>query len=116
MEIIEAFIVGGVICSLGQLIMDKFKLLPIHITCLFVFLGSILEVYNIYDKLIAIGHFGAKLPISSFGHSITEGALEGIKQNGIIGLLDGAFRNVSIGISAAILFAFLAAIIFKPKG
>lgn len=111
-----AFIIGGLICAIGQLIMDLFKLLPLHITVLYVVLGSALECFHLYDKLIELGGAGALMPISSFGHSLTHAAVEEATQIGYMGVLVGIFDLTSSGIAAAILFAFLVAIVFKPKG
>ena len=79
MNFILAFIFGGLICLIGQLLMDKLKLLPVYITIIFVFLGSILELLGIYDQLIEAGHAAFLVPISSFGRSVTNAAIEGIK-------------------------------------
>jgi stage V sporulation protein AE len=116
MEYLLAFLVGGSICAIGQFMMDKFKLLPIYITVLFVTIGSFLEMFGLYDKLIAIGHAGALIPISSFGHSLTHAAVEGAMENGYLGLLLGIFDLTAPGITSAILFAFVVAVVFRPKG
>ena len=116
MEYLLAFLVGGLICAIGQFMMDKFKLLPIYITVLFVTIGSFLEMFGLYDKLIAIGHAGALIPISSFGHSLTHAAVEGAMENGYLGLLLGIFDLTAPGITSAILFAFVVAVVFRPKG
>lgn len=116
LDYILAFLIGGSICLLAQLVMDKFKLLPIHLTVIFVCLGSCLEVFNLYDKLIEIGGAGALLPISSFGHSLTDAALKASEQSGYLGLLQGMFASTSSGIVVAIVFAFIISLIFKPKG
>lgn len=116
MEYLLAFLVGGSICAIGQFMMDKFKLLPIYITVLFVTIGSFLEMFGLYDKLIAIGHAGALVPISSFGHSLTHAAVEGAMENGYLGLLLGIFDLTAPGITSAILSAFVVAVVFRPKG
>ena len=76
MIFIKAFIVGGIICAIGQLILDYFKLTPAHITCGFVVVGAALDVFGLYDKLIKFAGAGAQLPIMSFGHSVIHGAME----------------------------------------
>ena len=116
MIFLYAFLVGGLICAIGQLIMDKFRLTPGHITVLFVVIGAILDGFNIYDRLIELAGAGALLPITSFGHSLLHGALEKTKEAGFLGIGMGMFDLTSSGITAAILFSFLAGIIFKPKG
>lgn len=116
MSYILSFLVGGFICAIAQVLIDKFKLLPIYITVSFVVIGSFLEMFGLYDMLIEIGHAGALVPISSFGHSLTHAALEGTIENGYFGLLLGIFDLTSSGIVSAILFAFIMAVLFKPKG
>ena len=116
MIFVYAFIVGGLICAIGQYILDKFKLMPVHITCLFVFAGAVLEVGKIYDKLVKFAGAGASLPISSFGHALVHSALEEAHKDGYLGLATGMFDTTANGITAAIVFAFIMAIIFKPKG
>ena len=111
-----AFLIGGAICAIAQTLVDTLKVLPIYITVLFVFLGALLESFGIYDKLIEIGHAGAMIPISSFGHSLTHAALVEAASSGYIGLLLGIFDLTASGITSAILFAFLMALIFKPRG
>ena len=116
MILIYAFLIGGIICAIGQLLIDFFKLLPVHITVLFVFLGSLMQIGNIYDKLIKFSGAGASLPISSFGHSLVHSALEKANEVGYLGIATGMFDTTANGITAAIVFAFFVAVIFKPKG
>lgn len=116
MIFLYAFLVGGAICAIGQLIMDKFKLVPIYITSLFVFLGAALDIFNIYDKLVKISGAGASLPISSFGHALLHAGLEKAEEVGYMGILTGVFNLTAAGIAASIIFAFFIAIIFRPKG
>lgn len=116
MDYLSAFLVGGAICAIAQVLMDGFKLLPIYITVLLVCAGSFLEIFDLYDKLIEIGHAGALVPISSFGHSLTHAAIEGAMENGYFGMLLGIFDLTASGISAAILFAFVMSLVFKPRG
>ncbi len=116
MIFLTSFLVGGMICALAQILMDVFKLVPVYITSLFVFLGSLLNIGNIYDRLIQFSGAGASLPISSFGHSLTHAAVEEAMEVGYIGILTGMFQMTSVGITMAIVFAFLMALIFKPKG
>ena len=97
------------------MIYDNSKLTPGHITSLFVVCGSFLDLFHIYDQLVKIFHAGALIPITSFGHSLMHGAMEATKEYGIFGIAMGMFDLTAAGISAAILFSFLVAIIFKPK-
>ncbi len=116
MIFLYAFLVGGLICLLAQLCMDLFRLLPIHIVVIFVVLGSIFEMFGLYDRLINFCGAGAMLPISSFGHSLTHSAIEKATESGIIGLFTGIFDLTSSGIAAAIFFSFFVAIATKPRG
>ena len=116
MNFIGAFFIGGFICALGQFLMDKFKLMPIYITCLFVVIGGLLDFFDIYDKLIEIGFSGATIPISSFGHSVCEGVKEEVMTKGFIGIFTGIFNKVSVGIVSAIFFATAMGTIKKPNG
>ncbi|WP_102345707.1 stage V sporulation protein AE [Bacillus sp. Marseille-P3661] len=116
MDYIIAFIVGGLICLIGQLLLDKFKLTPAHVMTSFVVAGAILDGFGLYDKLIDFAGAGATIPISSFGHSLLHGAMASAEEHGFIGIGMGIFQLTSAGISSAILFAYLVALIFQPKG
>ncbi|KOA19219.1 SpoVA protein [Clostridium homopropionicum DSM 5847] len=115
-KLIWAFIIGGGICVIGQILMDVFKLTPAHTTSSLVVVGSILGGFGWYEKLVKFAGAGATVPISSFGNSLVKGALMEAHSSGAIGVLTGIFEVTSSGISSAIIFAFLAALIFKPKG
>lgn len=115
-QFIWAFIVGGGICVVGQIMMDVFKLTPAHTMSTLVVIGAILGGLGLYDPLIKFAGAGASVPICSFGNSILKGALMEAEQVGIIGVLTGIFEVTSSGISAAIIFGFLASLIFKPRG
>lgn len=111
-----AFIVGGIICVLGQLLMDGLKLTPAHTMVTLVVSGAILGGFGVYDDLIKFAGAGASVPISSFGNQLVKGALQEAQKTGIIGVLTGIFKITSAGISAAIIFGFLSALLCKPKG
>ena len=115
MNYIMAFLFSGLVCFLAQMIYDNSMLTPGHITSLFVVLGSFLDLFHIYDKLVEIFHAGALIPITSFGHSLMHGAMAATEEYGIFGIAMGMFDLTAAGITAAILFGFLVAIIFKPK-
>ena len=115
MNYIMAFLFSGLVCFLAQMIYDNSKLTPGHITSLFVVLGSFLDLFHIYDKLVEIFHAGALIPITSFGHSLMHGAMAATEEYGIFGIAMGMFDLTAAGITADILFGFLVAIIFKPK-
>lgn len=115
-KFIFAFIVGGLICVIGQLILDILKITPAHTTCTLVVVGSILGGLGLYDPLVKFAGAGAFVPISSFGNTLVTSALIDAGETGFIGIFTGILKSVSSGVSAAIVFGFLAAIIFKPKG
>ncbi|MEQ6378689.1 stage V sporulation protein AE [Bacillaceae bacterium S4-13-56] len=111
-----AFVIGGFICVIGQLMFDVVKLTPAHTLSILVVAGSILGGFGLYEPLIYFAGAGATIPISSFGNSLVQGALEEAQKHGIIGVITGMFEVTSSGISAAIIFGTIAALIFKPKG
>lgn len=111
-----AFVVGGFICVIGQLLMDVAKLTPGHTLSLLVVIGAILGGLDLYDPLIDFAGAGATIPIVSFGNSLVHGALNEAEKHGIVGVLTGMFEVTSSGISAAIIFGFIGALFFKPKG
>lgn len=113
---IWAFLVGGGICAIGQLILDFSKLTPGHVMVILVVAGAILDGVGLYDPLVRFAGAGATVPITSFGNSLVHGAMQEAHAHGLIGIITGIFEVTSAGISAAIVFAFLAAAIAKPKG
>ena len=116
MTFITAFIVGGLICVIGQLMFDVLKLTPAHTLTLLVVIGAILDGVGLYEPLIDFAGAGATVPITSFGNSLVHGAMEEAEQHGIIGVITGIFEVTSAGISAAIIFGVIGALLFKPKG
>lgn len=115
MIIINAFIICGLLCLIAQLIYDSTKLTAGHITSIFVVVGGVLELFNIYDKLIEFAGAGALLPITSFGHSLTHAAIEGVKNDGLLGAFTHAFDLTASGISFAIFLALIVGLIFRPR-
>jgi len=111
-----AFIIGGLICVIGQIMFDVFKMTPAHTLTTLVVLGAILDGLGLYEPLISFAGAGATVPITSFGNSLVHGAMEEMQQHGIIGVLTGIFEVTSAGISAAIVFGVIASLVFKPKG
>lgn len=111
-----AFIVGGIICVIGQVLMDVVKLTPAHTMSTLVVSGAVLDGLGLYEPLIDFAGAGATVPITSFGNALVHGAMAEAEQHGLVGVITGIFEVTSAGISAAIIFGFLAALIFKPKG
>ncbi|MCK1996379.1 stage V sporulation protein AE [Psychrobacillus psychrodurans] len=114
-SLVTAFVVGGLICVIGQIFMDVFKLTPAHTLSTLVVLGSILDGFGLYEPLIDFAGAGATVPITSFGNSLTHGALAEAEKHGLIGVLTGMFEVTSSGISAAILFGVIGAFIFQKR-
>ena len=112
---INSFIFCGLICLIGQIILDNTKLTTGHITSMFVVIGAALDTFNIYDMIIARVGAGAMIPITSFGHSLIHGALASTETYGFMGLMMGMFDLTAAGITAAIVFSFLLSLVFKPK-
>jgi stage V sporulation protein AE len=115
MDYIKAFIVGGIICVVGQILMDKTKLTPARVLVIFVTLGVILQGMGIYQKLVDIGGAGATIPLPGFGYSLAKGAIKGVKESGIIGAFTGGVTATAGGITGAIVFGYMMAILFNPR-
>ncbi len=111
-----AFLVGGLICGIGQLLIDVLKLTPAHVMTTLVVTGAIMDGLGLYEPLVEFAGAGATVPITSFGNALVHGALSEAEKHGLIGVITGIFEVTSAGISSAIIFGFLAALIFKPKG
>ncbi|ATH94566.1 MULTISPECIES: stage V sporulation protein AE [Bacillus] len=111
-----AFVVGGLICVVGQIMFDVFKLTPAHTLCTFVVIGALLDAFGLYEPFIDFAGAGATVPIVSFGNQLFHGAMEEAQQYGLIGVITGMFKVTSSGISAAIIFGMIGALLFKPKG
>lgn len=115
MYFLTSFLFCGILCGIGQIILDTTKLTPGHITSIFVVIGAFLDTFSLYDKMIQIVGGGALLPVTSFGHSLIHGALLEAEKVGWIGIFMGMFDLTAAGISSAILFSFLFALLFRPK-
>lgn len=111
-----AFVVGGIICVIGQIMFDVFKLTPAHTLSTLVVAGALLDGFGLYEPLIDFAGAGASVPITSFGNSLVHGAMAEAEKHGLIGVITGMFEVTSSGISAAIIFGVIGALLFKPKG
>lgn len=112
---VNSFLFCGTICLLAQIILDNTKLTPGHVTTLFVVVGTFLDLFNIYDKIVLWAGGGALVPITSFGHLLIHGALAKASNLGPMGLVMGMFDLISAGIIFAVFFSFIFALVFKPK-
>ncbi|MDV3426996.1 MAG: stage V sporulation protein AE [Bacillota bacterium] len=115
MDYLWAFIVGGIICVIAQLLMDLTKLTPARILVSFVTLGVILGALNIYGYLVKIGKAGATVPLPGFGYALAKATIKEVNEKGIIGAFTGGIKGAAGGISGAIIFGYLMALIFNPK-
>ena len=111
---LKAFIVGGAICLVGQVLIDYTRLTPARILVSFVVAGVVLTAIGLYEPIVEFAGAGATVPLTGFGYSIAKGVKEAIMQYGIIGALSGGMSATSAGIAAAVFFGFLMALIFKP--
>ncbi len=111
-----AFVVGGLLCVIGQLLLDVGRYTPAHTISILVVVGAVLSGLELYQPLIEFAGAGATVPITSFGNALVQGALGEAKRSGLVGIVTGIFEVTSAGISSAIIFAFLASLFFKPKG
>ena len=112
---LKVFITGGIICTIGQVIIDKTKLTPARILVLFVVLGVVLTGLDIYKPIVDFGGSGATVPISGFGYALANGVKEEIDKTGFLGIFTGGITATSAGITAAIVFGYLGALISKSN-
>lgn len=112
---VYSFIFCGLICLIGQIILDNTKLSAGHITSIFVVVGAFFDSFSLYDKIISVVGGGALVPITSFGHSLIHGALEKAQDFGVIGLLMGMFDLTASGITSAIIFTFIFSLFFQAR-
>jgi len=115
MEYIKVFITGGFICMIAQILMDKTKLLPPRIVVIYVTLGTFLTWLGLYDYVVDFGQAGATVPLVGFGYALGKGVIKEVQESGLIGVLTGGMKATAGGITAAILFGYIASISFNPK-
>lgn len=115
MEYVRAFVVGGLICVIAQILMDKTNLTPGRILVLFVTLGVILGAFGLYDKLVEFAGGGATVPLPGFGNLLAKSAIKEVRESGLIGAFTGGIKGAAGGITASIFFGYIMALIFKPK-
>jgi stage V sporulation protein AE len=115
MDIIKAFVLGGAICVVGQLLIDLTKITSARILVLFVVLGCLLGGLGIYDKLVEWGGAGATVPLPGFGNLLAKGVKKAVDERGLIGVLTGGFTAMAGGVGAAVVLGYIAALLFNPK-
>lgn len=115
MEYLQAFLTGGIICGISQVLIDKTKLTPARILVAYVVLGVILTGCGIYQPIVDWGGAGATVPLLGFGYTLAKGVLQGIAQDGFLGIFTGGVTGAAGGITAAVLFGLLMGLLFRPK-
>lgn len=115
MDYIKAFFIGGTICMIGQILIDKTLLTSARILVIYVTAGVILTALGIYEPIVKYGQAGATIPLTGFGYALAKGVIKGVQEKGIIGAFTGGVVATSGGITAAIIFGYLNAVLFNPK-
>ncbi len=115
MEYLKAFVIGGALCAIGQIFIDKTKLTPARILVGFVVAGVAFSALGFYEPFVDFAGAGATVPLSGFGHLLAKGVRAAVNDYGILGAFTGGISAAAGGITAAIVFAFAAALLFKPK-
>lgn len=113
-EYVWAFVIGGAICVVGQILIDFTKMTPARILVLFVTLGVLLTGLGLYEPLVKLAGAGATVPLTGFGYLMAKGTLEAVKANGLLGVFSGGVAASAAGIAAAVFFGYLAALVSKP--
>lgn len=116
MDYLMAFLVGGSLCALGQVLYDRTRLTMGHVMVIYVVAGAALTAFGLYEPLIRIGGAGATIPVSNFGFVLTKGAIAQLEQVGLFGLLNGIFSLAGGALAAAVILGFVMALLFHPKG
>ena len=114
MEYLNAFLCGGLLCAAGQILIDRTKLTPARILTGYVVLGVLLSAVGLYEPLVEWGGAGATVPLTGFGHTLAKGVEKAVAEKGWLGVFTGGFTAASGGITAAVVFAVVMALIFKP--
>lgn len=115
MDYVNAFWVGGLICALAQILLDRTKLLPGRVMVLLVCLGAVISFFGIYEPFAEYAGAGANVPLLGYGNILMKGVKEAVDKDGFIGLFKGGFTNGAVGCSAALIFGYLASLIFQSK-
>ncbi len=115
MEYITAFIEGGLICVVGQILLDTISLTPAHIIVTFLMIGVVLGALGLYEPIAEFAEAGATIPIPGFGYSLSKGAIEGAKSKGVIGAFEGGLESTAGATAAAVLFGYVISVVSYPK-
>ena len=115
MMLLKCFLTGGIICIIGQILIDKTKLTPAKILVIFVTTGAVLGGLGIYQHLVNFAGAGATVPLTGFGYNLAKGSIEAVQEMGLVGAFTGGVKAAAGGIAAAVFFGYLASLISKPK-
>lgn len=115
MDYIKAFLVGGLLCLIGQILIDKTKLTPARILVSYVVIGVLLGAIGVYQPLVDFAGAGATVPLTGFGNTLAKGVKEAVQQDGFLGIFTGGLKAAAGGITAAIIAGLIASILFKAK-
>jgi len=115
LQYLYVFIVGGTLCAIAQVLIDLCKLTPARILVMYVTCGTLLSVLGLYQPLVDFAGAGATIPLTGFGHVLAKGAQKAVEEKGALGIITGGLTGAAAGITAAILFGYLAALLFRPK-
>lgn len=115
MQYIWTFLIGGTLCAIAQLLIDKCKLTPARILVLYVSAGTFFTLFGWYEPLVKLGGAGATVPLTGFGYTLARGVQKAVAEKGILGILTGGLTGAAAGITAAVVFGYLIALIFRPR-
>ena len=115
MEYLKAFVIGGIFCFIGQILIDKTKLTPARILVSYVVAGVILGAIGLYEPLVKFAGAGATVPLTGFGNTLAKGVKKAVDSKGILGIFTGGLEASAGGIAAAVLLGLIAAVVFRPK-
>lgn len=115
MDYVKAFLIGGIICAVVQILLDRTKLMPGRVMVILVCTGAVLGFLNIYEPFAKFAGAGATVPLSGFGNLLWKGVKKAVDKDGFLGLFMGGFTASAVGISAALIFGYLASLLFEPK-
>lgn len=115
MQYLWTFLIGGTLCAIAQLLIDKCKLTPARILVIYVSVGTFLTLFGWYEPLVKLAGAGATIPLTGFGYTLAKGVAKAVAEKGFLGIFSGGLSGAAAGITAAIVFGYLVALLFKPK-
>ena len=115
MDYVKAFLIGGLICALVQILLDRTKLMPGRVMVLLVCVGAVISFFGWYEPFMEYAGAGASVPLLGYGNILMKGVKEAVDESGFIGLFQGGFKTGAVGCSAALVFGYVASLVFTPK-